>query len=208
MTPQGTPLVWRRAAFVPVLAGGALLLVTVPLLASGDQLLASIAQGTHLDAVLSHVTAPLARVTAGLLHLLGVHATAAGSDVLLQSGDTYVPPIDVTWNCIGWQSLVILGISLAVGLRGHPSRGVRIAVIVAGVMGTVLVNLVRIAAVCLVTSRYGYAAGVGVHDNGGAVLVVVWLCVFWWFAYRVTGDPGAVASRARRGSPSRTAGEG
>jgi len=200
-----TPPAWRRAAFVPVLACGALMLVAAPLLATADQLLTSLAQGAHLDAVLSHLTPPLARASAGLLHLLGLQAGAAGPDVMLHAGTDYTPPIEVTWNCIGWQSLVVLGVSLTVGLRGEPSRRLRIGLVAAGVAGTVLVNLVRIAAVCVVTAHLGWSAGVAVHDDGGALLVIAWLCLFWWLAYRVLSDGPAAASRGRRGNPGRTA---
>ncbi len=196
---------WRRAALLPVLAGGALLLVAVPLLATADQLLTSLAQGSHLDAALSHLTAPLARVSAGLLHAAGLGAVAAGPDVLLPAGSTYAPPVEVTWNCIGWQSLVVLGISLAVGLRGEPSRVRRLAVIGLGVAGTVVVNAVRIAVVCEVSAHWGYAAAVGVHDDGGALLVVAWLVLFWAGASRLLSEGGGAASRDRRGSRARTA---
>ena len=60
----------------------------------------------------------------------------------------------------------------------------RVEVIVVGILGTVLVNVVRIATVCLLAAAAGYLPAVLFHDYGGTLLLVGWLFSFWFIAFR------------------------
>jgi exosortase/archaeosortase family protein len=85
---------------------------------------------------------------------------------------------------VGWQSLILLGLSLMVGLRGPMSLSTRFEVIALGVLGTVLVNIARITAVSLLAALAGYLPAVLFHDYGGTLLIVGWLFAFWVLVYR------------------------
>jgi exosortase/archaeosortase family protein len=85
---------------------------------------------------------------------------------------------------VGWQSLILLGLSLMVGLRGPMPLSTRFEVIALGVLGTVLVNIARITLVCLLAALAGYLPAVLFHDYGGTLLLVGWLFAFWMIAYR------------------------
>jgi len=52
-----------------------------------------------------------------------------------------------------------------------------------GILGTFLINLLRIAltVVLLVVSRPLFA--VVFHDYLAAIMTIIWLVIFWWFAY-------------------------
>jgi len=76
---------------------------------------------------------------------------------------------------VGWQSLILLGLSLIVGLRGPMTVTDRIQVIAVGVLGTVLINIARITVVCLLAALAGYLPAVLFHDYGGTLLLVAWL---------------------------------
>ena len=60
-----------------------------------------------------------------------------------------------------------------------------------GVAGTMLLNLLRVAAVAALAATWGQTAAVLFHDYGGTVLVVGWLFVFWMFVQRwiLPADP-------------------
>src|SRR6266581_878717 len=119
----------------------------------------------------------------GLLQLLGIHAAAAGSQIIVW-GPSGPANLFISWNCIGWQSLVLLAVSLTVGLRGESSRESSLQVIVVGLAGTVLVNLLRVAAVCLVAAAAGRDAAVFFHDYAGTLITIAWLFAFWAAAQR------------------------
>ena len=91
----------------------------------------------------------------------------------------------ISWNCIGWQSLVLLGVSFVSGLRGRHPLEARVQVVVIGVAGTMLLNLLRVAAVAAHRRpRRGQTPAVLFHDYGGTLLVIGWLFAFWMFVQR------------------------
>jgi exosortase/archaeosortase family protein len=90
----------------------------------------------------------------------------------------------ISWNCIGWQSLVLLGVSLITGLRGRHPIEARAQVIVIGLAGTMLLNLLRVAAVAAIAATIGVTPAILFHDYGGTVLVISYLFLFWMFAHR------------------------
>jgi exosortase/archaeosortase family protein len=124
------------------------------------------------------------RVTVTVLGLFGIHAGAAGNQLVVWNSSGAPQTLFISWNCVGWQSLILLGLSLMVGLRGPMTLGARVQVIALGFAGTVLVNIARITVVCLLAAVAGYTPAVLFHDYGGTLLLVAWLFTFWLIAYR------------------------
>jgi exosortase/archaeosortase family protein len=60
----------------------------------------------------------------------------------------------------------------------------RAQVVCIGVAGTMLLNLLRVAAVALIAATVGVAPAILFHDYGGTVLFVGFLFAFWAFAQR------------------------
>src|SRR5438309_1746673 len=60
----------------------------------------------------------------------------------------------------------------------------RVQVILIGVAGTMLLNLVRVALVALIAATVGVGPAIFFHDYGGTVLFVGFLFAFWAFAQR------------------------
>ncbi|MEK7165751.1 MAG: exosortase/archaeosortase family protein [Patescibacteria group bacterium] len=96
-------------------------------------------------------------------------------------------PIKLEWNCLGWQSLVFLCITLITGLRGTFTTGSKFTAVVIGILGTVIINLFRISIV-LTLAYYWNAAAIIVHDYFAAFFSLIWLFGFWWFAYKFILD--------------------
>ena len=71
---------------------------------------------------------------------------------------------------------------LLVGLRGPYSLESRAQAVLLGLLGTLLLNLARMAAVALVATRGGFVPAVVLHDYGGTALIVLWLFAFWFAA--------------------------
>ena len=133
-----------------------------------------------------------------VLGLFGIHAAAAGNQLVVWNANGAPQTLFISWNCVGWQSLVLLGLSLIVGLRGQMTLATRIEVIALGVAGTILVNIVRTTVVCLLAAAAGYLPAILFHDYGGTLLLVAWLFTFWVIAYRwLVPDPAfALETRA------------
>ncbi len=172
-----------------LLAACCLILVALPFVTTYDDLLTAGAMRLGVAQPLQSVSPVEARMVVVLLSLLGVHAAAAGSQLVVWGAGGAATNLFISWNCIGWQSLVLLGASLAVGLRGGHGRGAAVQVILIGLLGTVLVNLLRVTIVCLLAATAGRWPALFFHDYAGTVMTIGWLFAFWVGAQRWLLDP-------------------
>ena len=170
--------------FAMLLAVTAVLLVVLPFVSTFDDLLTVVGMRLGIAAPLQWIVPAEVRVTVVLLGLLGMHAAAAGNQLVVWNSSGAAQTLFISWNCVGWQSLILLGLSLMVGLRGPMSLATRVQVIALGVLGTILVNIARITVVCALAALAGYLPAVLFHDYGGTLLLVSWLFTFWVIAYR------------------------
>jgi exosortase/archaeosortase family protein len=125
-----------------------------------------------------------ARMVVGVLGLVGVHAAASGNYLVVWDGGGAMHTLFISWNCIGWQSLVLVGVSFLSGLRGAYPLEARLQVVLIGVAGTMLLNLMRVAAVAMIAATIGIGPAVFFHDYGGTLLVTGFLFAFWMFVQR------------------------
>ena len=168
-----------------VLAGLCMILVALPFVTTYNDLLTSWAMQLGVAQPLQSVSPIEARMAVALLQVFGIHAAAAGSSLVVSGAGGQTTTLFISWNCIGWQSLVLLGASLAVGLRGRYSAEARVQVFLCGLLGTVLVNLVRVALVCMLAAVAGRTPALIFHDYGGTLMTVAWLFAFWVVAQRL-----------------------
>ena len=169
---------------VTLLAGLSLILLALPFVTTYNDLLTVWAMRLGVAQPLQSVSPVEARMVVALLQLIGIHAAAAGSQLVVWGPGGTATNLFISWNCIGWQSLVLLGASLAVGLRGGYSGEARVQVVLVGLLGTVLVNLVRVALVCLLAVVAGRTPALLFHDYVGTLMTIAWLFVFWTYAQR------------------------
>jgi exosortase/archaeosortase family protein len=166
------------------------LLMLLPLVTTFDDLLTAWAMQLGANSPLQTIVPVEARMVVGLLGLAGLHAAASGSHLVVWDGAGVMHTLYISWNCIGWQSLVLLGVSFLSGLSGRHPVEARVQVIVIGVAGTMLLNLLRVAAVAGIAATIGVTPAVLFHDYGGTILVVAFLFGFWVFAQRwILGVP-------------------
>ena len=176
--PRSTPV------FAMLLAVTAVLLVVLPFVSTFDDLLTVIGMRLGIAAPLQWIVPAEVRVAVVVLGLFGMHAGAAGNQLVVWNANGAPQTLFISWNCVGWQSLILLGLSLMVGLRGPMTLATRVQVIALGVLGTILVNIVRITVVCALAALAGYVPAILFHDYGGTLLLVTWLFTFWVIAYR------------------------
>jgi exosortase/archaeosortase family protein len=178
--------------FAMLLAVSAVVLVVLPFVSTFDDLLTSVGMHLGIAAPLQVVVPVEVRLTVALLAFFGIHAAAAGNQLVVWNGSGAAQTLFISWNCVGWQSLILLGLSLVVGLRGEIPWSSRLEIIIFGITGTVLVNITRISVVCLLAASAGYTPAVLFHDYGGTLLLVCWLFTFWFAAYRWLLPVGAL----------------
>ena len=179
MTPHNRDSV--NMTLVALLCG---LLMLLPLVTTFDDLLTTWAMQLGANNPLQAIVPIEARMVVALLGLVGIHAAASGSHIVVWDSTGVMHTLFISWNCIGWQSLILLGISLGSGLRGSHPFEARAQVIAIGIAGTMLLNLLRVAAVAAIAATIGTGPAILFHDYGGTVLVIGFLFAFWFFAQR------------------------
>ena len=183
--------------FAMLLAMSAVVLVILPFVSTFDDVLTALGMRLGIAGPLQIVVPIEVKVTVTVLRFFGIHAAAAGNQLVVWNATGSPQTLFISWNCVGWQSLILLGLSLVVGLRGPMSLGSRLEVILFGIAGTLLINIARISVVCLLAAVAGYLPAVLFHDYGGSLLLVAWLFTFWFVAYRWFVPAPAVAVQQR-----------
>lgn len=127
-----------------------------------------------------------ARLVAVIVRLVGIKALIVSNQeyslVLESAGKGYIP-VSLEWNCLGWQSMILLLITFITGLRGKYTVQSKLAVILLGVLGTFLINLFRMAFIVSLSFYINDIAALIIHDYFAALVALVWMLFFWWFSY-------------------------
>ena len=160
------------------------LLMLLPLVTTFDEFLTAWAVQLGAGSPLQSIVPVETRMVVSLLGLAGIHAAASGSHLVVWDHTGAMHTLFISWNCIGWQSLILFGVSLLSGLRRSHTLEARLQVICIGVAGTMLLNLLRVAAVAAIAATIGVTPAILFHDYGGTILVIGFLFAFWAFAQR------------------------
>jgi exosortase/archaeosortase family protein len=174
----------RDALNMTLVAMTCALLMLLPFVTTFDDLLTTWALQLGANNPLQGIVPVEARMVVGLLGAVGIRAATSGSHIVIWDAAGSMHTLFISWNCIGWQSLILLGISFLSGLRGQQSLEARVQVVLIGIAGTMLLNLMRVAAVAAIAATIGQTPAMLFHDYGGTILVIGWLFGFWIFAQR------------------------
>lgn len=190
----------RRTVFRLALAALAIMLMVLPFVVSINDLLTRIVESRGWYRWVQEVVVPWE------VRLIGVIVGGLGIDfVAYQDGfSANGEYARLSWNCLGWQSLLLYLVTLPVGFKGARYTWVsKVEAFLIGLLGTFFANLFRITStvVLLVVSRPLYA--IVFHDYLAAIVTIIWLVIFWWFAYTFvleekSGEPLQKESRRLR----------
>jgi len=170
----------QKRVFLFILAALAILLMTMPFMVSINDFLTKTVEKLGWYLWIQKAVVPWE------VRLVGVMLKPLRIDFIAHpegftANGTYAK---LSWNCIGWQSLVLFFLTLPLGFQGGKYTFLsKMEAILIGILGTFLVNLLRIAftVVLLVVSRALFA--IVFHDYLAALMTVMWLIVFWWLSY-------------------------
>ena len=107
--------------------------------------------------------------------------TAPGTVAVIKDGVNQYTYI--AWNCIGWQSLVILFVSLKGGVVSRFYTTNKPEALTFALVGTFLMNLARISAILIILYYFGKQPAAFFHNYVSIVITLLWLLFFWWFSY-------------------------
>ena len=157
----------------------ALLLMMLPFISTFNEFLTSLFLKWKFYRALEEWVVPYqARALAGMFSLFPVSVFATQKGVWL-SGNF----LELQWNCLGWQSAVLLLASFLTGFQGKFSKISRLEVLIIGVLGTYLINFLRIFIVGFFAVFFGSLPARIFHDWFSLMFVLIWFFVYWWFSY-------------------------
>lgn len=161
----------------------AIAFIVLPFITSFNEVLTKVVESLHFVNAMQGVAAPfIVKVLVVLLRALGVPASADGSFLYLTGG--WMPlKVYINWNCIGWQSFILLALTIITGLQGSYTRRSKLVTILIGVEGTFLVNMVRILIPTLIAYKVDYIPAIIFHDYIGTLLTLLWMGAFWSYAF-------------------------
>ncbi|MCH7640991.1 exosortase/archaeosortase family protein [Patescibacteria group bacterium] len=183
----------QKNTFKKLFAGVAILLAVLPFVVTFSAVLTSLFNKIGAYVWLQNVIVPFeARLVAVLLRLVNIKGVVTPGEsfamLLERPGQDYLPVI-LSWNCLGWQSLVLLGLTFVTGLRGDWKLSSKIEVAILGILGIFLVNVFRMAFITSLAYYWNNVAAMIIHDYFAAFVALAWLIFFWWFSYSFILEP-------------------
>jgi len=161
-----------------------LVLLILPFWTSFQDLLTQIVMKVGWYRSLQNVIVPYElRVIGTLLTIAGFPIRVGGAylEWTKEGGGNEV--IYLAWNCVGWQTLVLFVITLITGLSGKHTLASKCETLAIGILGTYLVNVLRLVIVVVVYFFIGRPVGIIFHDYFSNLLTLSWLFFFWYFTY-------------------------
>lgn len=132
-----------------------------------------------------------AKMVVSAVRTLGVPAFLSdGNQEFLKEADFFLLkdneyyPVDMQWNCLGWQSLLLLLISFGIGLQGGHKKLSIIECMLIGIIGTFLINIFRMVFITIGLYYVNTIFALLIHDYFAALTTIAWLFFFWWFSYK------------------------
>lgn len=171
----------QKKVFLAILLVLALVLATAPFLVTINEVLTRIVERNLLYGWIQKSIVPLeAKMMGVILMPFGYeYGFSPSNSIIMVNGLR----MGITWNCLGWQSFLLLMVSLVVGLRGKYRRGSMLEALVIGVLGTFWLNIARMLLTVLLAVHAPPIFRVVYHDYLAAITTVIWLFGFWWFSY-------------------------
>ena len=171
----------QKKVFLAILLVLVLVLATAPFLVTINEVLTRIVERNLLYGWIQKSIVPLeAKMMGVILMPFGYeYGFSPSNSIIVVNGLR----MGITWNCLGWQSFLLLMVSLVVGLRGRYRRWSMLEALVIGVLGTFWLNIARMLLTVLLAVHAPPIFRVVYHDYLAAITTVVWLFVFWWFSY-------------------------
>lgn len=178
----------QKNTFKSLLAGTSLIFMLLPLFATLNSFMTETLNRSGWWKPIQDFIVPWqAKMVAITLHPFGIETRITPGSLystfyMIKSGSAL--PVYLSWNCLGWQSILLLLISLGIGLSRDYSTMSRIKCVVFGLTGTLLVNIARMSFISLGIYFVNSLAAQIIHDYFAAFITMIWLIIFWWFSYK------------------------
>jgi exosortase/archaeosortase family protein len=171
----------QKKVFTSIFLVFSIVLITLPFLVSFNEALTRIVEKNVLYGWVQGNIVPIeAKMMGAILIPFGYeYAFSPINSMIVVNGIS----MGITWNCLGWQSFLLLSVTLMVGLRGKYTLMSILEALTIGVLGTFWLNILRMLFTILLAVHAPPIFRIVFHDYLAAATTVIWLFIFWWFSY-------------------------
>jgi exosortase/archaeosortase family protein len=178
----------KKNTFKLILAALVILLAVLPLIVTFSSVLTNLFNRMGWYTWLQEEVVPFeSRLVAVIVKPVGITAKVTSNQnfsMVLMKGKNELIPIRLEWNCLGWQSMILLAVTFVTGLRGYFTKLSKLETVAVGILGTFLTNLFRMAFIVTLSYYWNSAAAMIIHDYFASLVAIIWMLFFWWFSYR------------------------
>lgn len=176
---------WQKSTFKTIFIMTAIILVLLPFSTTFNEFLTkTVEKFQWYSSIQDYVVPWEIKMVGALLIPFGVKFIASSEGMTING--VY---LKMTWNCIGWQSLVLIAITFIIGLQGSYNKISKLECILIGLLGTFLINLFRLAFTAVLGAYFGSLFAIIFHDYFTTFVTLTWLIFFWWFSYAFVLQP-------------------
>jgi len=176
-----------KAVFKKIFLITAIVLSVLPVLVTFSSIITGLVNKLAWYVWLQKIAVPFeAKLVAALVRLVGVEAFVSPGyyfSMILKLRNGAFSGVTIEWNCLGWQSMIILGMTLITGLRGRYTLLSKAETVLFGLLGTFLSNLLRMAIIVILSYYWNRVAAMIIHDYFASFVALIWMIFFWWFSY-------------------------
>ena len=192
------PKILEGTVYKKILMVAAVTFVILPFVTTFNEFLTKVVESLNFVSMIQGYVAPfIVRIVAAILLAIRIPAAIDGSDLYL-TGSWLPLRIYINWNCVGWQSFILLAFTFVTGLQGPYKLRSKLMTVLIGLEGTFLINIIRILIPTLLAYRFGYLPAIIFHDYLGTLFTLLWMGVFWNYAF---GNILIKPSRDTKGKP-------
>lgn len=186
----------QKRVFTIVFLGFTVLIAVLPFVVTANDILTRIVESNVLYLWIQRFIVPMeAKMMGVMLIPLGYdYAFSPTNSIIVVNGVN----MGITWNCLGWQSFLLFFITLSVGLRGKYTKVSIIEALGIGILGTFWLNIFRMLLIVFLAVHVPSVFRIVFHDYLAAVTTLVWLFLFWYFAYAFVLEPRKLRERFRK----------
>lgn len=141
----------QKKTFISIFSFLTILLATLPFLLTFNEILTHFVESIKVYGWIQKFIVPVQIKMVGVLvRPFGINYAATGSTISINGHFAAL-----TWNCLGWQSLLLLMITLIAAFReGQYTFLSKVEAVVIGLTGTFLINLFRISFIVMLLLFY------------------------------------------------------
>jgi exosortase/archaeosortase family protein len=148
----------------------------------------------------------LALPLTGILNVIGIQSHASNVVIYFSLHDGSTASVGIALSCSGIYSfLIFISAFIAFVLTEFTCINRKVAILaLAGIILTYLANLFRMTLIIIA----GYLNGIGpdtqpftllwTHKYAGEIIFIVWIAIFWWFAFKYLGKDSALTIKTGR----------